>query len=213
MLLALSLSTGCKSRETEFLDSFGPAETEYENSAGDSEEEAEVPEQDEEDTEETALTIFVDVCGAVVNPGVYELAADSRVFQAIEAAGGFLPEAAGEYLNRAKGLEDGQQIYVPTREEAVADQSLISPLEQTLASAKDENGGDAAESSSSGKINLNTADEAALTTLTGIGASKAQAILAYREENGGFSAIEEILNVPGIKEGTFVKIKDYIAVE
>ena len=63
------------------------------------------------------------------------------------------------------------------------------------------------------KINLNTADETALTSLTGIGASKAQAILAYREEHGGFAAVEEILNVPGIKEGTFAKIKDRISVE
>lgn len=159
-------------------------------------------------------SIYVDVCGAVASPGVYELEAESRVFQAIDAAGGLLADAAGEYVNRAGYLEDGQQIYIPTREEAENHPSLLSPLEQNLSAGNTgSSSSDTGSSEASGKINLNTADEAALTTLTGIGASKAQAILAYREEHGGFSAIEEILNVPGIKEGTFVKIKDNIAVE
>lgn len=173
--------------------------------------------------------IYVDVCGAVMSPGVYELDADSRVFQAITAAGGLLPEAAGEYVNKAESLYDGQQIYIPTREEAESTPSLKSPLEKnaddgsvkTHTEGQDavgmhtekESDAKAQAESLNGKINLNTADEDALTTLTGIGASKAQAILTYREENGGFSAIEEILNVPGIKEGTFVKIKDHITAE
>lgn len=168
----------------------------------------------QEETVQQEPRIYVDVCGAVASPGVYELEADSRVFQALEAAGGCLPEAAGEYVNRAGRLEDGQQIYIPTREEAENDPSLKGPLELTISDGNAGNGSlDTGSAESAGKVNLNTADEAALTTLSGIGASKAQAILAYREEHGGFSAIEEILNVPGIKEGTFVKIKDNIAVE
>ena len=73
--------------------------------------------------------------------------------------------------------------------------------------------GENSQPEESGKVNLNTADAAALQTLSGIGESKAQAILAYREEHGGFSSIEELMDVPGIKENTFIKIKDKIAVE
>ena len=73
--------------------------------------------------------------------------------------------------------------------------------------------GESSQPEENGKVNLNTADAAALQTLSGIGESKAQAILAYREEHGGFSSIEELMDVPGIKENTFIKIKDKIAVE
>lgn len=153
--------------------------------------------------------IYVDVCGAVRTPGVYALAAGSRVFQAIEKAGGFLEEAAGEYVNRAQPLSDGQQIYIPTREEAESQSMKVQ------APAADSGGqpdmGTAAQEST--KVNLNTADIQTLMTLNGIGESKAQAILAYREEHGGFSSIEELMDVQGIKEGTFTKIKENIAVE
>ena len=149
----------------------------------------------------------MDVCGAVMHPGVYGMPPDSRVFQAIEMAGGFLPEAAGTYINQAQPLSDGQQIYVPTKEEAEEMTAGGTAGKDTLAS------GVPGESREPEKINLNTADAAALQTLSGIGEAKAEAILAYREEHGGFSSIEEIMNVPGIKESTFSNIKDKIAVE
>lgn len=159
--------------------------------------------------------IYVDVCGAVANPGVFELAAGSRVFQAIEAAGGYLPEAVENCVNRAGVLTDGQQLYILTREEM--EQQGMSQAE--LANASNVSGSDSSRNSeavSSGqqdnRININTADEAQLTTLTGIGATRAQAIIAYREENGPFAVIEDIMNVQGIKEGTFAKIKDEIVV-
>ena len=159
--------------------------------------------------------IYVDVCGAVANPGVFELAAGSRVFQAIEAAGGYLPEAVENCVNRAGVLTDGQQLYILTREEM--EQQGMSQAE--LANASNVSGSDNSrntEAVSSGqqdnRININTADEAQLTTLTGIGATRAQAIIAYREENGPFAVIEDIMNVQGIKEGTFAKIKDEIVV-
>ena len=184
-------------------------------------------------------TIYVDVCGAVANPGVYELSSDSRVFQAIEKAGGYLPEAAASYLNRARNLSDGQQIYVPTQEEV--DSQTIPPTQDGVAQgttqtgddtgntasgagntdgtgtnsqpASDSQGGTAAATSADSRINLNIADVSQLTTLTGVGESKALAIIAYREENGPFTSIEDIMNVPGIKEGTYEKIKDKIAIE
>ena len=159
--------------------------------------------------------IYVDVCGAVANPGVFELAAGSRVFQAIEAAGGYLPEAVENCVNRAGVLTDGQQLYILTREEM--EQQGMSQAELANASNVSGSGNSRnTEAVSSGqqdnRININTADEAQLTTLTGIGATRAQAIIAYREENGPFAVIEDIMNVQGIKEGTFAKIKDEIVV-
>ena len=155
-----------------------------------------------EDTE--AETIFVDVCGAVISPGVYEINADSRVFQVIEAAGGFLPEAASSTVNQAQPVSDGQQIYVPTQEE-VKEGALPAAIQP----ADPGSGTGTSES----VVNINTADAEALKSLTGIGDAKAQAILAYREEHGAFSGIEEIMQVPGIKESTFSAIKDKIAVK
>lgn len=162
--------------------------------------------------------IYVDVCGAVANPGVFQLAAGSRVFQAIEAAGGYLPEAVQNCVNRAGVLTDGQQLYILTQEEM--ERQGLDPAEMAGASDGQMNGsagtgqntGMTAQVQQDNRININTADEAQLTTLTGIGATRAQAIIAYREENGSFAAIEDIMNVQGIKEGTFAKIKDEIVV-
>ena len=143
------------------------------------------------DKEMQQAMIYVDVCGAVANPGVFQLAAGSRVFQAIEAAGGYLPEAALTCVNRAGVLTDGQM---------------------NGSAGIGQNTGMTAQVQQDNRININTADEVQLTTLTGIGATRAQAIIAYREENGPFAAIEDIMNVQGIKEGTFAKIKDEIVV-
>jgi len=162
--------------------------------------------------------IYVDVCGAVANPGVFQLATGSRVFQAIEAAGGYLPEAVQNCVNRAGVLTDGQQLYILTQEEM--ERQGLDPAEMAGASDGQMNGsagtgqntGIAAQAQQDNRININTADETQLTTLTGIGATRAQAIIAYRQENGPFAAIEDIMNVQGIKEGTFAKIKDEIVV-
>ena len=170
------------------------------------------------DKEMQQAMIYVDVCGAVANPGVFQLAAGSRVFQAIEAAGGYLPEAAQTCVNRAGVLTDGQQLYILTQEEM--ERQGLDPAEMSGASDGQMNGsagtgqntGMTAQVQQDNRININIADEAQLTTLTGIGATRAQAIIAYREENGPFAAIEDIMNVQGIKEGTFAKIKDEIVV-
>lgn len=153
--------------------------------------------------------IVVDVCGAVRNPGVYELEMGARIFQAVEAAGGYLPEAAQTYLNRARSLEDGQQIYVPTEDELVSESFEIQ--ERAPEAAGEEEKTQTAEQPEDERVDLNTADVEQLTTLSGIGTSKAEAIIAYREAHGGFASIEELMNVEGIKEGTFSKIKDKIS--
>ena len=121
-----------------------------------------------------------------------------------------MPEAATRLVNQAQPVSDGQQIYVPTQEEAEAgDYSMQEESTSTAISS----GGNTDESVS-GMVNINTADAAALKTLTGIGEAKAQAILSYREkQRGAFSTVEEIMQVPGIKESTFSAIKDKIAVK
>lgn len=208
---------------TDLASETSPDSTESE---GISKKKAEITESDQSSAiqQPVSQTIYVDVCGAVVNPGVYELSSDSRVFQAIEKAGGYLPGAAASYLNRARSLYDGQQIYVPTQEE-VDSQTIPLTQDETAQDGVVQEGtaqtGTAADNTADGtettqagqRINLNTADVSQLSTLTGVGESKALAIIAYREENGPFTSIEDIMNVQGIKEGTYEKIKDKIAIE
>lgn len=208
---------------TDLASETSPDSTESE---GISKKKAEITESDQSSAiqQPVSRTIYVDVCGAVVNPGVYELSSDSRVFQAIEKAGGYLPGAAASYLNRARSLYDGQQIYVPTQEE-VDSQTIPLTQDETAQDGVVQEGtaqtGTAADNTADGtettqagqRINLNTADVSQLSTLTGVGESKAMAIIAYREANGPFTSIEDIMNVPGIKEGTYEKIKDKIAIE
>ena len=170
------------------------------------------------DKEMQQAMIYVDVCGAVANPGVFQLAAGSRVFQAIEAAGGYLPEAALTCVNRAGVLTDGQQLYILTQEEMErqgldsAEMAGASDGQMNGSAGTGQNAGLTVQAQQDNRININTADKAQLTMLTGIGATRAQAIIAHREENGPFAAIEDIMNVQGIKEGTFAKIKDEIVV-
>lgn len=143
-------------------------------------------------------TIWVYVCGAVYAPGVYELPSGSRIYHVIQAAGGMLPEAETRAINQAQELSDGEQITVPTVEEAQ------DPAQPAVS------GGSAA--SGDGKVNLNTAGIEELCTLTGIGETRAQAIVDYREQNGGFQSIEELMNIDGIKEKTFEKLKEEVTV-
>ena len=161
--------------------------------------------------------IYVDVSGAVVSPGVYCLDAGSRIFQAIEAAGGCTTEAAPVCLNQAAELSDGQKVYVPTVQEAedVAAENGAGGNAGNLWDLGTQSSvtGQVSEGTGTGKVNINTADKELLTTLPGVGSSKADAILAYRQDQGGFSSIEEIMNVEGIKEGVFARIKDRISVD
>lgn len=195
--------SGCGKKEAEIL-----LEEEQKESSEKETEILETEKEPEPEITQPSQDIFVDICGAVTKPGVYRMPPDSRVYEAVEAAGGLLPEAAGNRVNQAQPLSDGQQIYVPTKEEA--EKAGAVPAEGAFPEIK---AGENSPVSENGKVNLNTADAAALQTLSGIGESKAQAILAYREEHGGFSSIEELMDVPGIKENTFLKIKEKIAVE
>lgn len=194
-----------------------------EESAEQSQKTEETEEQQSEDAEGTAeklpveepareQTIFVDVCGAVNAPGVYQLPARSRIFQAVELAGGFREDAALELVNQAEVLNDGQQIRIFTQEEARQQAEAGAALDNPQMTNQET---DISGENSSGAelVNLNRADKSALMTLTGIGETRAEAILAYRETHGGFSAVEELMQVEGIKEKTYEKLKDKITVD
>ena len=160
-----------------------------------------------EDSKERPAIVAVYVCGKVGSPGVYELTADSRVCDAIAAAGGATGEADAEVINQAAPLTDGMRLYIPGKEETAAVDRMGQDLSAGTPSAASSSG-----QSSAGAVNLNTASREELMTLSGIGESKADSIIRYRDENGGFSRIEDIMNIRGIKEGIFDQIKDSITV-
>lgn len=151
----------------------------------------------------------VHICGAVNHPGVYTMDGGSRIYQAIEEAGGFCPDAAEDYLNQADLLIDGMKVYVPTTAEV---EESGEAHEWLSFAEKKESGEEGAEGKDSSFVNINTAGEDALCTLPGIGSSKAKSIIAYREKNGAYQKIEDIMNVEGIKDGVFLKIRDSITV-
>lgn len=184
------------------------------------------PEQVEEST------LFIHICGAVERPGVYELPVGSRIYEAVEEAGGFTQEAADDYLNLAYRLEDGWKIEIPARkdlepegeeatgikeDEAGCRAAVITGIAPDAGSrAGSVSGAGASEGTADetadGLVDINTAAKEELLTLPGVGESRAQSIISYREKNGGFSRIEDIMKVEGIKEGMFAKMKDKICV-
>jgi competence protein ComEA len=148
--------------------------------------------------EEIEKSIFViDVKGEIVHPGVYEMEAGARVHQLIKEAGGLNDDADEMAINLAAPLEDGMVIYIPRKGEGEDNPIPIQSQQED----KDE------------KVNINLATSEELQTLTGIGPSKAETIITYREENGLFKAPESLLEVSGIGEKSLEKIKDEITVK
>jgi competence protein ComEA len=140
----------------------------------------------------TPSLMLIHVAGAVQNPGVYQLELGSRVQQAVDRAGGLLENANSDNINLAGFLQDGQRIYISLIGETTKSEILIDPGSQ-------------------GKlIDLNTADIAELITLPGIGDDRAAAIIAYRNQIGGFKSIEQIQDIEGIGTATFEKLKSMI---
>ncbi|MGN9864575.1 helix-hairpin-helix domain-containing protein [Bacillus swezeyi] len=147
-----------------------------------------------------AETIVVDLKGAVKQPGVYEMRAGDRVHHLLKKAGGTVKKAAEEQVNLAAVLQDGMVIYIPYEGEESA------PIPS-------ESGASAADGGAGEMININTASSEELQEIPGVGPSKAEAIITYREENGPFQTIEDITNVSGIGEKSFEKIKSSISVK
>ena len=152
---------------------------------------------DPAEAEEELPPVCVYVCGAVERPGVYELPAGSRVHDAVGMAGGMTGEADARALNLAEPLSDGQQIIVFT----------IAEVEAGAVPAAAGN-----TASSGGKVDLNRATKEELMTLPGIGEVKAEAILQYRSEHGGFAAVESLQEISGIGEKTFQRLAELVKV-
>ncbi len=184
--------------------------------------------------------IYIHICGAVMSPGVYELEAGSRVYEAVQAAGGFAEYADDSYVNQAQELPDGVKLVIPTKEEVESvrqaakegkSEGQVSPAGEGQAatdsgiqigitaqgSAGTIEGAAGTETESAladdGKVNINTASAEELCKIPGIGATRAAAVISYREKHGSFESPEDIMKVSGIKEGTYEKIKDSISVK
>lgn len=165
---------------------------------------------------ESKETIRVDVKGMVKKAGVYELAKDSIVNDAIKKAGGLTSKADTTNVNLSKSLTNEMVIYIPKKEEvtkstvndALVDKSNSVGFEDSPSSNATSN----ETTNTSTKININTATLTELTTLSGIGESKAQAILEYRTKNGNFKTLEDLKKVSGIGEAAYEKIKDNICI-
>lgn len=149
-------------------------------------------------TESGKESIFVYICGEIVNPGVYELNYGARMGDLVLLAGGFTENANINYNNLALKLADEQKVYIPSMDEALSTQEASMPGQSEA---------------STGKVNINKAGIEELMTLKGIGKSKAEKIIEYRNENGGFKSAEDIMKINGIKKSAFDKIKDSICIE
>ncbi len=207
--LMLMFLTGCTSANKEIILSDNTAnntlEAEAFSSQEDSGKETETPETLDNEPPEN---VVVYVCGAVVNPGVYELSEGSRIDDAVTAAGGFSEDADRTYVNLAARLSDGSKLQIPTISET-SDEALAKEIESFDTG---DNGYKSGASDGSGLININTASQTELATLPGIGEGIAGKIIKYRDENGSFKSIEDIMKVSGIKDKLFSKIKDQITV-
>ena len=154
--------------------------------------------------------MYVFIYGAVKKPGVYEIQKGARLYELVSLAGGLSQEAAIGYNNLAREIVDGEQIYVPTEEEVKEGQGAGGVVGAGDGGVVGVGAGGVSED---GKlVNINSATREELMTLSGIGESRANDIISYRNQYGPFRSIEEIQNVSGIKTGIYEKIKDYITV-
>ncbi|MCI0520950.1 MAG: ComEA family DNA-binding protein [Chloroflexi bacterium] len=160
----------------------------------------------------TPQPIRVHVTGAAANPGVYALPAGSRVEAAIQAAGGLLPQANAAGLNLAALLEDGQKVEVAFQPPTPTPTSEAAALETPQAALAAEATASPAPASSGGLININTASQAELESLPGIGPALALRIIEYRDAHGPFATTQAIQDVSGIGPATFEKIRALITV-
>lgn len=157
--------------------------------------------QEVEDKTTVSTVIYVDVKGEVYHPGVYQMKAENRVKDLIEAAGGFTPLADDQKLNLAQLLEDQMVIVVPKKGEEVNSELAQTPIPQKKEVGKE------------GKVNINTATVEELKTLKGIGEKKAEAIIEYRKQNGSFKNKEELMKVRGIGKKLYESFQERVVVQ
>jgi len=151
----------------------------------------------------TEALILVHVAGAVHAPGVYALAADARVIDAVEAAGGLADEAAVDQINLADHLQDAMRLYIPARGERTP--APPTPITSTRSGTLGAGSG--------GLININTASQAELEALPHVGAAIAQRIIDYRKTNGPFQRIEDLRQVQGIGDKIYVDLQPLVTVD
>ncbi|HEL2246472.1 TPA: helix-hairpin-helix domain-containing protein [Streptococcus suis] len=154
-----------------------------------------------EESEESSQLV-VDVKGAVEKPGLYTLEAGARVNDAVEAAGGLTSQADPKSINLAQKLSDEAVVYVASKDENI---SVVASTTTSSAMSQEEK--------TTSLVNLNTATEADLQTISGIGAKRAADIIAYREANGGFKSVDDLNNVSGIGDKTMESIRPYVTVD
>lgn len=157
--------------------------------------------QEVEDKTTVSTVIYVDVKGEVHHPGVYQMKAENRVKDLIEAAGGFTPLADDQKLNLAQLLGDQMVIVVPKKGEEVNSELAQAPTSQKKEVGKE------------GKVNINTATVEELKTLKGIGEKKAEAIIEYRKKNGSFKNKEELMKVRGIGKKLYESFQERVIVQ
>lgn len=153
----------------------------------------------QQEVNSTQSHLYVDIGGEVMKPGVYEVSDGTRLFEVIDKAGGLTEDADIDGINRAETVQDGQKIMIGRHGE--------NPDEN-----RDSYSANNVTDSGEGKVNINTADATALQTIPGIGPSKADRIIEYRESEGKFNEIDDIKNISGIGNKTFESIKEYITV-
>lgn len=162
-----------------------------------------------EDDNGGAVSVYV--CGAVNAPGVYELEAGALINEAIELAGGFTEDAADEYIDLVYIIDDNMSVYIPTLTEMEECTDPWGNSDIYFRTGQEEAQENSAGNGDSGLININTAGREQLMTLPGIGEATADAIIAYREETP-FATAEDIMNVSGIGESKYNRIRDLICV-
>ena len=164
-----------------------------------------IEKKDNVDSEKKNVNIMVDLKGAVTKPGIYQLNEGARLQDVLLLAGGALAEADLNQVNLAQKLADEMVVYIPKNGEKPPATATASIPSSTTPSPG------TSTVSSTGKININTASQAELMELDGIGETKAKAIIEYREKNGSFKQLEDLMNVTGIGEKTFEKLKEKIS--
>ncbi|MGQ7412957.1 helix-hairpin-helix domain-containing protein [Streptococcus suis] len=163
---------------------------------------SELVEETSAEASEEPSQLVVDVKGAVVKPGLYTLEAEARVNDAVEAAGGLTSQADPKSVNLAQKLSDEAVVYVASKDENI---SVVASTTTSSAMSQEEK--------NTNLVNLNTATETDLQTISGIGAKRAADIIAYREANGGFKSVDDLNNVSGIGDKTMESIRPYVTVD
>lgn len=190
LILLASVVTFCSCSKKSYLDKESNVKTESSDKSSNTTKDKSKSDSKDKSGNTTGKC-FVQVVGAVNKPGVYELDSNARIFQAIFMAGGLREDADETGLNQAQKVSDGMKLEIKTKGEALLEVE---------------------SSQSDNRVDLNTADAKTLMTLPGIGESKANSIIKYRENNGRFNSCEDLKNITGIKDGVYNKIADSIKV-